>query len=87
MQELSNQKEIEELHTDVNKQIHSKSEWWENLSKQTMRIVPDSEVKLEWLKRRITSEQQYKESTEEETPTKRYLNIIKTLKSILTYTF
>ena len=54
---------------------------WENLSKQTMRIVPDSEVKIEWLEKQITSEQQYKEATGDETPTQRYLNIIKTLNS------
>lgn len=74
------QETTEELPSQQEVQM-PREEWGENLSKQTMRIVPDSEVKLEWLEKQITSEQQYKESTGGETPTQRYLNLIKTLNS------
>ena len=70
LQELSHQQE--ELPAEQQTQL-PKEMAWENLSKQTMRIVPDSEVKVEWLEKQITSEQQYKEAEWQETPTQRYL--------------
>lgn len=81
LEEYNQQRELEKEILPQEEQQLPKEISWENLSKQTMRIVPDSEVKIEWLEKQITSEQQYKEATGEETPTQRYLNIIKTLNS------
>ena len=72
LQELSQQQE--ELPAEQETQL-IKEEWWENLSKQTMKIVSDTEVNNlpQSIPDKITSETQYKEATWEETPTQRYL--------------